>query len=187
MNYISVGDLIKNGEIEIRTGPFGTQLKASEYISGGIPVINVRNIGYAEINLNKLETVSYDTAQRLNCHRLQEGDIVFGRKGAVDRHTYITAEESGWIQGSDCIRMRVLGNRLNPQFLSYYFLTSGHKAFMLTMCSHGTTMASLNQKILEQIRIPLFSIDMQDKAVAILEKTDAKRKLNARINDNLAA
>ena len=34
---------------ELKTGPFGTQLSASEYVSEGIPVINVKNIGYGSI------------------------------------------------------------------------------------------------------------------------------------------
>ena len=29
---------------ELKTGPFGTQLSASEYVSEGIPVINVKNL-----------------------------------------------------------------------------------------------------------------------------------------------
>ena len=31
---------------DLKTGPFGTQFSASEYVSNGIPVINVKNIGY---------------------------------------------------------------------------------------------------------------------------------------------
>ena len=34
---------------ELKTGPFGTQFSAKEYVSEGIPVINVKNIGYGKI------------------------------------------------------------------------------------------------------------------------------------------
>ena len=34
---------------ELKTGPFGTQFSANEYVLEGTPVINVKNIGYGDI------------------------------------------------------------------------------------------------------------------------------------------
>ncbi len=98
---------VKLGEIaSLKTGPFGTQFSAKEYISTGIPVINVKNIGYGEIIEDELEHVSEATRDRLSEHILSTGDIVFGRKGSVDRHAFISEKYDGWVQGSDCIRLR---------------------------------------------------------------------------------
>ena len=180
-----MSDMVKNNDVTIKTGPFGTQLKASEYIDSGTPVLNVRNLGYATINTDKLEQVSDETLERLAAHKLLTGDIVFGRKGAVERHAYISEAENGWMQGSDCIRLRVVSDRINPRYLSYYFLTAKHKAFMVSMCSHGTTMASLNQKIIEKIVVPLPSRDVQDRVVSILLSLDKKVWENQKINENL--
>ena len=58
---------------------------------------------------------------------------------------------------------------------------------MISMCSHGTTMASLNQKIIEMISVPMPDRKVQDKIVAILSLIDEKAKNNREINDNLAA
>lgn len=180
-----VKDFSDKSEIEIKTGPFGTQLKASEYQSSGTPVLNVKNLGFSTINTEKLDMVGDATVERLKAHLLKAGDIVFGRKGAVERHAFISVNEEGWMQGSDCIRLRVKTDMINPRFLSYYFLTKEHRAFMVSMCSHGTTMASLNQKILEQICFPMPRRNVQDKIVHILERIDRKIVVNNRINDNL--
>ena len=182
---MQIGKLVQEGAITIKTGPFGTQLKAAEYQETGIPVLNVKNLGYGTVNSAKLDHVGADTVERLRVHLLQQGDIVFGRKGAVDRHAYIDNESDGWMQGSDCIRLRVETDDINPRFLSYYFLTNQHKAFMISMCSHGTTMASLNQKILEQIDFPCLERNYQDKIVEILSKIDEKGRVNQKINENL--
>lgn len=182
---MQIGKLVQEGAITIKTGPFGTQLKAAEYQETGIPVLNVKNLGYGTVNSAKLDHVGADTVERLRIHLLQQGDIVFGRKGAVDRHAYIDNESDGWMQGSDCIRLRVETDDINPRFLSYYFLTNQHKAFMISMCSHGTTMASLNQKILEQIDFPCLERNYQDKIVKILSKIDEKGRVNQKINENL--
>lgn len=185
MFSIKISELVKSGEVIIKTGPFGTQLKASEYVKMGTPVLNVKNLGYGRVVDEKLDMVGNDTVERLSAHLLRTGDIVFGRKGAVERHAFISQNEKGWMQGSDCIRLRVNSSRINPKYLSYYFLTDKHKAFMMGMCSHGTTMASLNQKIIEQIEVSLPSIDVQNKIVALLGSIDEKVKINEKINDNL--
>jgi len=184
MNYL-LRDFVQSGEVEIKTGPFGTQLKASEYVEQGTPVLNVKNLGYSTVVKSKLDRVGPATLDRLNAHILHCGDIVFGRKGAVDRHAYISSNEEEWMQGSDCIRVRVKTQRINPRYLSYYFLTPEHRAFMISMCSHGTTMASLNQKILEMIEIPLPDRAVQDRIVALLGSLDNKVELNQKINENL--
>lgn len=187
MDYCKIKDFVSHGEIEIKTGPFGTQLKAQDYTNEGTPVINVRNLGFSDVRNEKLEFVNSDTVARLASHKLQFGDIVFGRKGAVDRHSYIQEGQVGWMQGSDCIRLRVKTGRINSRYLSYYFLTTQHKAYMLSACSHGTTMASLNQGILEQIVFPMPTRDIQDRIVDILAPLDERIAVNNKINDNLAA
>ena len=184
---MQIGKLVQEGAITIKTGPFGTQLKASEYQESGTPVLNVKNLGYGSVSSAKLDHVGSNTVERLRIHLLKQGDIVFGRKGAVDRHAYIDDESDGWMQGSDCIRLRVETDDINPRFLSYYFLTNKHKAFMVSMCSHGTTMASLNQNILEQIDFPFMEREYQDKITGSLEIIDEKIKVNQKINENLAA
>ena len=169
---IPVGELVASGEAELKTGPFGTQLKASDYTENGTPVINVRNIGFGSIKADKLEFISPSTRDRLSSHVLRNGDIVFGRKGAVERHVFIRREQNGWFQGSDCLRLRFASHRVEPLFASYYFLTSEHQRWMMNQCSHGATMASLNQGILERIELPLPSLPVQQRIAGILSAYD---------------
>jgi type I restriction enzyme S subunit len=93
---VTIGQLVEEDGVEIQTGPFGTQLKASDYVVDGIPVINVRNIGYGLLQDDKLEFISDQTAERLGRHLLMKDDIVFGRKGAVDRHLLVRDNRAGY-------------------------------------------------------------------------------------------
>jgi type I restriction enzyme, S subunit len=151
----TVGAWIDQGCIDLQTGPFGTQLRAAAYADAGTPVVNVRNIGYGDLRTDKLEFVPEEVAVRLAVHLLQAGDIVFGRKGAVDRHVLIGPAQAGWMQGSDCIRLRALSNDVRPLFLSFAFREPAHKEWMLVHCSNKATMASLNQEVIG--RIPLLA------------------------------
>lgn len=150
---VTVGEYLEGGIIHLQTGPFGTQLRASDYTNSGTPVINVRNIGYGDLRDDKIEFVPEAVVERLGAHILQTGDIVFGRKGAVDRHLLINSSQAGWMQGSDCIRLRIRSDSVCPFFLSFTFREEGYKQWMLTQCSNKATMASLNQEVIARIPI----------------------------------
>jgi len=169
---IMLGDLLHKGQISIQTGPFGTQLKASDYTKQGTPVINVRNIGYGSLRPDKLEYVPDSVCNRLDKHLLQKNDIVFGRKGAVDRHLLVRESEAGWMQGSDCIRLRFLSEEILPEFISYGLLLEKHKAWILTQCSNKSTMASLNQDVICRIFLNIPDTPIQHQIVQILSAYD---------------
>ncbi|MEC8887666.1 MAG: restriction endonuclease subunit S [Pseudomonadota bacterium] len=188
-NFISIGSLINSNEASLQTGPFGTQLKASEYVEFGTPVINVRNIGFGDIRADNLEYITDFKAEQLKNHLLCKGDIVFGRKGAVERHSYIQDEQVGWVQGSDCLRLRLNTQKVDSRLLSYYFKTQPHQDWMHALCAFGATMASLNQDIVRRILFPCPSISVQRKIVAILSAYDdliENNKKRIQILENMA-
>nr|AAU82148.1 conserved hypothetical protein [uncultured archaeon GZfos11A10] len=169
---VQLAEFLDDGGIDIRTGPFGTQLKAADYTPKGTPVINVRNVGYGDLRPEKLEFVPDQVVSRLPKHILETRDIVFGRKGAVDRHLFVSESETGWMQGSDCIRLRVLTDAIHPAFLSFALRLPSHKQWMLTQCSNKATMASLNQDVIGRIPINLPDPATQDEIATILSAYD---------------
>ena len=178
---IEIGSVVDEGSAEIRTGPFGTQLRASDYTPDGVPVINVRNLGYGRIRPAELERVDRDVQERLSGHLLRHGDVVLGRKGAVDRHVLISPAEDGWMQGSDCIRIRLTDDApVSPAFLSKALLTPNHKNWMEAQCSHGATMASLNQDIIRRITIDAPPRQLQNCITSTLAAFDELVEINER-------
>jgi type I restriction enzyme S subunit len=170
---MKLGHLVDAGMAEIRTGPFGTQLRARDYAADGRPVLNVRNVGLGEVIPKSLEFVDEETATRLAGHILDAGDIVFGRKGAVERHAFIRREFVGALQGSDCIRLRIAKDApVRAHFVSFALRTQEHQRWMQSYCSHGATMASLNQDILRQIELPVPPLEAQDAAIRVLGSMD---------------
>ncbi len=168
----TVQDFTERGQAELKTGPFGTQLHASDYVAEGTPVINVRNIGFGGVRDAELEFLSEETVTRLAGHLLKPGDIVFGRKGAVERHALVRLAQNGWFQGSDCLRLRFNSPEVVPEFVSYSFMTHEHKQWMLNQCSHGATMASLNQEIVNRIPLRLPPATTQRRIASILAAYD---------------
>jgi type I restriction enzyme S subunit len=181
----TLGELIKCGCADLQTGPFGTMLSASEYCDIGIPVIAVQDIGNNALRHGKLVYVNEETANRLKKYQVKKGDIIFGRKGAVDKRALIKEEESGWIQGSDCIRLR-LDNTIDYKFVSYQFGTDKYKEWMMQF-STGATMPSLNQEILRLLPLLLPTLPEQKAIATVLSSLDDKIDLLHRQNKTLEA
>ncbi|MFH2210337.1 MAG: restriction endonuclease subunit S [Pseudomonadota bacterium] len=179
-HFRTVAELENIGEASLQTGPFGTQLKASEYVDEGVPVINVRNIGFGDVRKEDLEYLNEAKAEKLHQHRLRKGDIVFGRKGAVERHALIDESVNGWIQGSDCLRLRIKSKDVSERYLSHYLKTQAHQDWMQALCSFGATMSSLNQDIVRRISFPAPPIEVQRRIAAILSAYDELIENNQR-------
>jgi type I restriction enzyme, S subunit len=107
---------------KITTGPFGTLLKAEEYTqSDGVPLISVGEVGVATFHVSdKTPRVPTAVTRRLPQYVLRAGDIVFGRKGAVERSALVTKDEDGWFLGSDGISLRPFKECFAP-YLAWQF------------------------------------------------------------------
>jgi type I restriction enzyme S subunit len=131
---------------QIRTGPFGTLLKASEYSGNeGVPLISVGEVGVGKLNITKqTPLVPVEVVRRLPQYMLRTGDIVFGRKGAVERSAIVAKEENGCFLGSDGIAVRPQ-NGQHSLYLAYQFQRYETQAWLLQNAT-GTTMASLRKR-----------------------------------------
>lgn len=181
---VSLGELIDAGFANLQTGPFGTMLHASAYRPTGTPVVAVLNIGENRLKYEDIPRIDEETAQRLDKYRLKQNDILFGRKGTVDRRALIRANEKDWLQGSDCIRLRFNGEVVLPQFVSYVLGSDTYRQWVIRH-AHGATMPSLNQDILRLMPLPLPPLPEQHAIAAILGTLDDKIELNRRMNRTL--
>jgi type I restriction enzyme S subunit len=168
-----------------QTGPFGSQLHESDYVSQGTPIVTVEHLGIIGFTHQNLPLVSDEDKERLSKYILREGDIVFSRVGSIDRCTYVTNEEDGWLFSGRCIRVRC-GQKANPRYLNFYFRQSLFKKMMLNI-SVGATMPSLNTKLMDEIPLYLPDLPTQKSIAKVLSDLDAKIELNNRINRELEA
>lgn len=164
----SVGELA-----QIRTGPFGTLLKASEYSgSEGVPLISVGEVGAGKFKITEhTPLVPPSVVRRLPQYLLRTGDVVFGRKGAVERSALVTENENGWFLGSDGISVRPQRECHSP-YLACQFQRFEVQSWLLQNAT-GTTMASLNQAILSRVQIPYAPLPEQRAIATALSDVDA--------------
>ena len=178
----------KLGEIaNVQTGPFGSQLHQSDYVDVGIPSIMPVNIGdRMNISTEKIVYITEEDAMRLSRYRVQVGDIVYSRRGDVEKCAYINESEVGWLCGTGCLRIRMNSSHVDSKFVAYYLSTDEMKSW-LSNNAVGTTMPNLNSSILQQVPLTLPPLDEQKRIASILSSLDDKIDLLNRENATLEA
>ncbi len=176
----------KLGEIaDVQTGPFGSQLHQSDYVDVGIPSIMPVNIGNRmDISTEKIVYITEKDAKRLSRYRVQIGDIVYSRRGDVEKCAYINEKENGWLCGTGCLRIRIDLSKADSKFIAYYLSTDDMKSW-ISNNAVGTTMPNLNSSILQQIPLSLPTLSTQRRIASILSSLDDKIDLLHRENATL--
>lgn len=162
------------GEIsEVQTGPFGSQLKNEQYITGGTPVITVEHIQDFKIKNFNYPSVTEEDKIRLSKYLLKAGDIIFTRVGSVDLSAYVKPNQDGWMFSSRMLRVRPDKTEVDSRFLSYYFQQPKFREYILNI-SVGATMPSINTGILKGIPISYPLLSEQRAIGKVLTSLDDK-------------
>ena len=181
----TLGEIVKLGNGIIQTGPFGSQLHASDYVEDGIPVIMPLNIVNNKIDLSGIARITKEDAERLSKHLVKKDDIVYSRRGDVTRKALITELEEGMFCGTGCLLVRP-GNSIDARFLTYHLSSPINQEWIIRHAV-GATMPNLNTGILKRVPLNLPSLDTQKAIAHILGSLDNKIELNRQMNDTLEA
>ncbi|MEH6499518.1 MAG: restriction endonuclease subunit S [Pseudoalteromonas distincta] len=184
-NPTTLGEVLSAGGGTIQTGPFGSQLHASDYVSNGIPVIMPVNIADNRVSTANIARISERDANRLSRHIVREGDIVYSRRGDVTRKALITSAESGMFCGTGCLLVRP-GRNIHPRFLTYHLSTPENQEWIIRHAI-GATMPNLNTGILAGVPLNVPCLATQESIARILGTLDDKIELNRQMNTTLEA
>ena len=176
---------VRLGDIaDVQTGPFGSQLHKSDYIAEGIPCIMPTNIGsHLNFIVDGIAHVSEVDANRLSRHLTEFGDIIYARRGDIEKCAYVTTNEEKWLCGTGCLKIRC-NNGVNSRFIAYQLSTAECKKW-ITGNAVGTTMLNLSKGILSNLPLLVPSHEDQRRIASILSSLDRKIELNNKINADL--
>lgn len=171
----------KLGQIasSFRTGPFGSILHQSEYVEGGIPVVNPTHMRGGSIIADHRCTVPRAVADRLSNYALEVNDVVFSRRGELGRCVLVRSSEAGWICGTGSLRVRIKYAGLEPEYLIQVLQVPWVGQY-LSLFSVGATMDSLNTGILKGLPLLLPPVGEQRR---ILKKIAERAAVLARAVD----
>lgn len=184
--YTTLGDACSPDEGGVQTGPFGSQLHAADYVAEGIPSIMPQNIGDNRVIPDGIAQISAKDAERLHRYRVRTGDIVYSRRGDVEKRALIRGTEDGWLCGTGCLRVRFGWNQVDSAYASYYLGAPNVREWIVRH-AHGATMPNLNTAILSALPFVLPPLPQQRAIAHILGTLDDKIELNRQMSETLDA
>src|SRR5690554_3194842 len=180
----TLGELAKASGGDIQTGPFGSQLHAGDYVDDGIPSIMPKNISVDAVTTDDIARVSTEDVERLSKYKVEVGDIVYSRRGDIEKCARITEKEDGWLCGTGCLRVRVKSQSVSTEYLHAYLC---HPTVREWIVRHavGATMPNLNTSILSALPVVIPSDEEMAIIASIWLSISDKIQLNHQINQTL--
>ncbi|WP_147820179.1 restriction endonuclease subunit S [Salidesulfovibrio onnuriiensis] len=168
-------------------GPFGSNLKASEYVDSGVPIIRLQNIKPNEYFPKDIKYISRSKAKTLSRHSYKAGDVVIAKLGAVGTACIVPVHCEDGVIVADVVRFRSDQSKISHSYLSF-FLNSSEGQKRVKQFSKGTTRLRTNLTDLKKVQIPLPPLDDQKRIAYLLGKVEgliARRKQHLQQLDNL--
>ena len=165
--FVKVGDLIPKGGIF--DGPFGSNLKTSDYVEEGVRVIRLENIGHLHFNGDKRTYISRKKYEMLKRHTVKAGDLIFASFIMDEVRACVLPDLTDVsIAKADCFCLRPTLNLVLPTFLAYELVCQdSHHALQEEV--HGATRPRVNIKQLKAHTVRWCPIEEQAEIIRRVE------------------
>lgn len=162
------GQLASDTRNSLGIGPFGSNLKVSDYSNHGVPLIFVRNIRSETFDdANKF--VSRSKAQELEAHEVRPLDVLITKMGDPpgDSAIYPVSRPPGIIT-ADCIRWRINPRVGLPAFFAYATRTANIREQILNR-TKGVAQKKVSLGRFRSVTYPVAPLAEQRRIIDAIE------------------
>lgn len=153
-------------------GPFGSNLKASDYTISGIRVIQLQNIGDGEFIGDSEIYTSKEKANELLANNIYPNDIIMSKMGdPVGRACLIPNTHDRYVMCSDGIRLVVNERKFNKYFI-YSLINSPSFRYLIERKSTGSTRKRIGLNHLKDLKLFTPKFEEQQKIADCLSSLD---------------
>ncbi len=163
-------ELTENPKQDIVDGPFGSNLKASEYVDVGIPIVRLQNIDRNRFLEKNIRCVTSLKADELSRHSFLSGDVIITKLGApVGKACIVPTTLPRGVIVADVVRARVNERKALKEFVSYA-INSPEVVSQINLEVKGSTRPRVNLGHIRALELPLPPLNEQRRIVAKLEE-----------------
>lgn len=170
--WASVEQIASDEQHSLAIGPFGSNLKVSDYRDSGVPLVFVRNIRSGNYGGENTKFVSQVKANELSAHGVISGDVVVTKMGEPpgDADVYPDDQPPAIIT-ADCIKIRCCGELMNPLFLKIAINSNVGKRQIEPM-TQGVAQKKVSLGRFSKLAVPIPPINEQSLIVQMVGEAD---------------
>jgi len=158
-------------------GPFGSNLKSSDYRSSGVRVVRLQNIGVGEFLDDDKAFVSKEHFAALQKHSCFPGDVLIGTMGDPNLRACIQPINIPIaLNKADCIQARPNPKQLNALYLQG-LLNIPSTLHLVPGMVHGQTRGRVSMGELARLPLPVPPLPLQQKFAALVEGVERLRSV----------
>jgi type I restriction enzyme S subunit len=184
--WASPQELSSGERYSFAIGPFGSNLKVSDYASSGVPLVFVRNIRSNTFSGVNTVYISQTKCRELAAHQVESGDILITKMGDPPGDACLYPEGSPLaIITADCIKLRLTPSLAERRFLVHAINSRVVKSQILNI-TKGVAQLKVSLARFGKIACPIPPFTEQQRIVAEVERRLSMiEKLEAAVNANL--
>lgn len=163
--WCRIAELAKNEKYSMAIGPFGSNLKVSDYTRSGVPLIFVRNIRSKNYS-DKAKYVSTKKAEELSAHTASPGDVLVTKMGDPpgDASVYPKGMPKAVIT-ADCIKITLDERVADAHYISSVINSPIIKPQILSQ-TKGVAQKKVSLARFKELLVPTPPIDEQRRIVS---------------------
>ncbi len=169
------------GSLAVRfsDGPFGSNLKTSDYVNAGVRVVRLQNIGVGEFDDSDATYVSEEHFATIARHECIPGDVLIATLGDPNIRACVLPDAiARAVNKADCVQMRVDPARATREYVVGLLNQPGlvHRAMTL---STGQTRTRISMSRLRELEVPVPPLSLQEhfgRTTAVLEASRARAR-----------
>jgi type I restriction enzyme S subunit len=179
--WVSLDDVAAPVPNAIVDGPFGSNLKLSDYVEDGVPVLQGKNVTDDKFRWLDVRFISERKAEELKRSSVRPGDILLVKIGSIGYSAVLDG-----LNGYDCAVIPANLAKITPNsavvhtpFL-HRWLTSPQVKDYLVRSASQTAQPALSLGKIKRLPVPLPPLPEQRRIAAILDRADelrAKRRV----------
>jgi len=181
---VKVESLAADVPVAMRSGPFGSDLKHSEFVDAGVAVLGIDNAVHNEFRWDRRRFITLEKYQELKRYTVRPGDVLITIMATLGRTCVVPDDIPLAINTKHLAALTVDQNKILPEFLSITFLLHRDILAQLKMSEKGAIMGGLNLGIIKNLKFKLPPIELQKEFVdKLIQIKKLHKKLFASSSD----
>lgn len=170
---------LKNIAKSIFSGaPLYNTVSVEREVVSGLPLINIKDIVDDQVDWQNLHVISLDRIRRPERFYVEPGDVLITCRGTQFKVAVVPEKISCGIITANLIAIRPKPDQLSSVYLAAYLKSKDGERELLSRRTSQTTQIVLNLSNVEELRIPLPELSVQEKIARAVKTLDEEYRLN---------